>query len=83
MIHAESIFNINCQIIDPVIMREVKSQIILSYQVNNKKLYNKKAQKLYGQISKLNNQVQWLGLKAKKNNSKQYLFYIYQFLVLL
>ena len=51
MIDIENVFCIHCQITDPVTKKEVKSQTILSYQVNSKEFYNKKTEKLLKQIS--------------------------------
>ena len=52
MIYIESVFCIDCWIIDPITMGEIRSQVMLLYQVDSKKFYNKKTQELLGQISK-------------------------------
>ena len=55
MIYIENVFYMDCQIINLVTIKKVKSQVILLYLINNKKFYNKKTQKLLKQINKLDN----------------------------
>ena len=46
MICIENILYINCRIINLVTIKKVKSQAILLYWMDGKKLYDKKTQKL-------------------------------------
>ena len=42
----ESVLYIDCWMINPIIIKKVKSQVILPHWVDSKKLYNKKTEKL-------------------------------------